>query len=410
MKFFLFVIFSAIGAGAGWALLEMYQQTLPISVGAGALITLFLGQIYLFSARPSKKFAQMDKDIREVSTVTTDVQQRMKVVEARTDAVETTVKHELSERKDALISEMQHLERLIERLGDAFEGKLSEAPTIAQVTPQDDPILRAVKSALAEGRVDLHLQPIVSLPQRRVAFYEGFTRLRTEDGALIMPAEFLDAARRSNLLSTIDNMTLFRCVQIVRKLAERDRRVGVFCNISASSLEDDAFFPDFLAYMEANRDLAGALIFELQADRFEGRSRKMRQNMDQLVNLGFRFSIDHASGLALDLPRLQDAGIRYVKVNGDILLRELNAPDGERPISSIQRRLDGADVAPVFSRYGVTLISEKMEDEASVVEILPYDIPFGQGNVFGAPRPIKASLMEETAPPKEFMARLASAR
>ena len=410
MKFFLFVIFSAIGAGAGWALLEMYQQTLPISVGAGAIITLFLGQIYLFSARPSKKFAQMDKDIREVSTVTTDVQQRMKVVEARTDAVETTVKHELSERKDALISEMQHLERLIERLGDAFEGKLSEAPTIAQVTPQDDPILRAVKSALAEGRVDLHLQPIVSLPQRRVAFYEGFTRLRTEDGALIMPAEFLDAARRSNLLSTIDNMTLFRCVQIVRKLAERDRRVGVFCNISASSLEDDAFFPDFLAYMEANRDLAGALIFELQADRFEGRSRKMRQNMDQLVNLGFRFSIDHASGLALDLPRLQDAGIRYVKVNGDILLRELNAPDGERPISSIQRRLDGADVAPVFSRYGVTLISEKMEDEASVVEILPYDIPFGQGNVFGAPRPIKASLMEETAPPKEFMARLASAR
>ena len=162
--------------------------------------------------------------------------------------------------------------------------------------------------------------------------------------------------------------------------------------------------------MEANRDLAGALIFELQADRFEGRSRKMRQNMDQLVNLGFRFSIDHASGLALDLPRLQDAGIRYVKVNGDILLRELNAPEGERPISSIQRRLDGADVAPVFSRYGVTRISEKMEVEASVVEILPYDIPFGQGNVFGAPRPIKASLMEETAPPKEFMARLASAR
>ncbi len=228
MKFFLFVIFSAIGAGAGWALLEMYQQTLPISVGAGALITLFLGQIYLFSARPSKKFAQMDKDIREVSTVTTDVQQRMKVVEARTDAVETTVKHELSERKDALISEMQHLERLIERLGDAFEGKLSEAPTIAQVTPQDDPILRAVKSALAEGRVDLHLQPIVSLPQRRVAFYEGFTRLRTEDGALIMPAEFLDAARRSNLLSTIDNMTRLDVCRLFASLLSAIAGSGYF--------------------------------------------------------------------------------------------------------------------------------------------------------------------------------------
>ena len=47
-----------------------------------------------------------------------------------------------------------------------------------------------------------------------------------------------------------------------------------------------------------------------------------------------------------------------------------------------------------------------MEDEASVVEILPYDIPYGQGHIFGAPRPIKSSLMEETAPPRDFLQRL----
>ena len=371
-------------------------------------------------SRSNKEIDQIQEKVESAAAITTDVKQRIKVVEARTDAVETTVKHELTERKDALITEMRQLELLIERLSESFEQKIqsaqssavqssgSEAP-FARIQPQDDVTLRLVKGALLDGRVDLHLQPIVSLPQRRVSFYEGFSRLRTTDGSLIMPAEFLDAARRSNLLSVIDNMTLFRCVQIVRKLAARDRRVGVFCNLSSSSLEDDAFFPDFLAYMEANRDLAGALIFELQGDQFEVRSRKMRQNMDLLVNLGFRFSLEHAHGLALDLPRLQDAGIRYVKVNGDILLQELRDPNGERPISSIQRRLDGDDVAPIFSRYGVTLIAEKMEDEVSVAELLPYNIPFGQGNVFGAPRPIKASLMAETAPPKDFVARLSSA-
>ncbi len=410
MTLFLFLIYILIGTAAGWGLQTYADQSLPLSVGGGAIVALFLGQLHLLATRSNGKIDALEGKIAKVEKQTTDVDQRIKVTEARTDAIETTVKHEFGERRDSLVAEMRQLEGLIERLSQSFEGRLEQVQASTNMpTVQEDAVLRAVKSALKNGRVDLHLQPIVSLPQRRVAFYEGFSRLRDADGSLIMPAEFLDAARRSNLMGMIDNMTLFRCVQIVRKLAERDRRVGVFCNVSASVLEDDEFFPNFLRYMEENRDLAGAMIFELRADRFETRSRKMRDNMDKLVNLGFRFSIDHAPGLAIDLPRLQDAGVRFVKMNANTLLNELLDPSGARPISSIQRRLEAEDVATIFSRYGVTLIAEKMEDEASVVEILAYDIPFGQGNIFGAPRPIKASLMEETAPPPAFIDRMANA-
>lgn len=408
MTAFLFLIYMSIGAASGWALQTYLGQSLPFAIGGGVIISLILGQLHLLFSRDGKKIEQVETRLQEIEKTTTDVDQRVKVVEARTEAIETTVKHELTERRDALIAEMRQLEGLIERLSLNFEARLAETSSHAPLPPerrQEDAVLREVKEALLEGRVDLHLQPIVSLPQRRVAFYEGYTRLRAADGTLIMPAEFLDAAQRSNLMGLIDNMTLFRCVQIVRKLAERDRRVGVFCNVSAASLKDDEFFPNFLAYMQENQDLAGAMIFELRADRFETRSRKMRQNMDKLVALGFRFSIDHAPGLAIDLPRLQDAGIRFVKMNGSRLLNELKDPRGPRPVCSIQRRLEGEDVSAIFTRYGVTLIAEKMEDEASVIEVLPYDIPFGQGNVFGAPRPIKASLMEETAPPPEFVER-----
>ena len=218
----------------------------------------------------------------------------------------------------------------------------------------------------------------------------------------------LEAARRARLLGVLDNMLLFRCVQIVRRLAERDRRVGVFCNISPNSLTDPQFFPHFLEFMKENRDLAGALIFEIPADRFENRSRQMREGMEKLIQLGFRFSIDHASDLTLDLPRLQESGVRFVKVNGDTLIEQLRDPSGPRPVSNINRRLAGEEVAAVCSRFGVTLIAEKMEEEVSVVEILEYDIPFGQGHVFGAPKPIKSSLMQETAPPQEFIDRLSA--
>lgn len=405
MMALLFLIYMALGGVTGWVLQAYLGQTLPLSVTGGVLMTLGLGQIHLLARSPKAKLEEVEERLNKVEAEQTDVERRMKVVEARTDAVETTVKHELTERRDALVSEMRQLEGLIDRLSRSFENRLAETGTNA-VHPQEDATLRAVKGALEDGRVDLHLQPVVSLPQRRVAFYEGFTRLRDPDGSLILPATFLDAARRANLMGVIDNMTLFRCVQIVRRLAERDRRVGVFCNISAASLEDDHFFPHFLAFIRENQDLSGAMIFEIRADRFETRSRKMRENMDKLTALGFRFSIDHAPNLALDLPRLQDAGIRFVKMNGDTLLNELRDPEGPRPICSIQRRLEGEDVSAVFSRYGITLIAEKMEDEASVVEILAYDVPYGQGHVFGAPRPIKSSLMEETAPPRDFLQRL----
>ena len=404
MTAFLYLVYAGIGAATWWALGEFTELSFELSVAAGALVTAMLGQFHILATRGGKD-RELEERLFEVEKKTRDTKERMDVVEARTEAVESTVKHELTERRDALVTEMKQLESLIDRLSNSFEAKLSETETAA-LPPRDDAALRAVKDALSDGRVDLHLQPIVSLPRRRVSFYEGFTRLRRPDGSLILPAEFLDPARRAGLLGMIDNMSLFRCVQIVRRLAERDRRVGVFCNISVASLEDDAFFPHFHEFMMENRDLSGAVIFEIRADKFETRSRKMRENMEKLTALGFRFSLDHAGDLNLDLPRLQDAGVRFVKMNGDQLISDLRDPDGARPICSINRPLDGEDVSAVFSRYGVTLIAEKLEDETTVVQILEYDIPYGQGHVFGAPRPIKSSLMEETAPPAEFIRRM----
>jgi len=400
-----FLIYAAIGAGI-WYGLETYTGIgRELAVTAGAVTGVVLLQLHMMLTRGADKSEEIEGRVANLERKTRDTSERMDVVEAKTEAVENTVKHELTERRDALVTEMKQLESLIDRLSNSFEAKLADG-SAAPLPPQDDAALRSVKDALLDGRVDLHLQPIVSLPQRRVSFYEGFTRLRRPDGSLILPAEFLDPARRAGLMGVIDNMSLFRCVQIVRRLAERDRRVGVFCNISSASLEDDQFFPHFHEFMMENRDLSGSVIFEIRADRFETRSRKMRDSMDKLTALGFRFSIDHAADLALDLPRLQDAGIRFVKMNGQRLIDDLRDPNGARPVSSINRQLDGEDVSAVFSRYGVTLVAEKLEDETSVVEILEFDIPYGQGHVFGAPRPIKSSLMAETAPPAEFIKRI----
>lgn len=391
-------------AFGGVALYQQLQVTAEFSAIIGGGAALGMLQMHALLARGgmdrdfNDRLKKLKDEIRKLSV-------RLTSSEDHAHEIRQHVDRELSERRSALVSEMRSLEDIIGRLSRNFDTRLHDVrSSTGDHTIDGGAALDAVRDALRENRVDLHLQPIVNLPQRRVCFYEGFTRLRHADGKLIMPSEFLAAAERANLMGTIDNMLLFRCVQIVRRLSERDRRIGVFCNVALTSLEDENFFPSFLEFMRENRDLAGSMIFEFGVKAFTHRSDIASRNMAKLRDLGFRYSLDKGDGLAFDLPDLQSAGVRFVKVNGDRLLEELT-PGGERPLSSITRDIAPEDVPAVFTRYGVDLIAEKVESEKSVIELLEFDIPFGQGHVFGAPRPIKGSLQAETAPPAEFIRR-----
>ncbi len=397
------------GAGLGGLALTQYYGADPALAGLAAVAAaLACAQLHMAIARTAGASAT-EKALFEMKTELRKLTTRLAETEAQSKDLVQSFERESANRREAIVSEMRGLEDMITKLGKNFENRLQvvragvEDPSLDGASALD-----AVRDALRENRVDLHLQPIVNLPQRRVCFYEGFTRLRRADGKLIMPSEFLGAAERANLLGVIDNMLLFRCVQIVRRLSERDRRIGVFCNIAMASLEDDNFFPSFLEFMKENRDLAGSMIFEMGVKTFQRRSDLASRNMGRLRDLGFRFSLDKGDGLAFDLPELHSAGVRFVKINGDRLLEELT-PGGERPVSSITRDIAPEDVPAVFTRYGVDLIAEKVESEKSVIELLEFDIPFGQGHVFGAPRPIKGSLLEETAPPPDFIRRVGAA-
>ena len=135
-----------------------------------------------------------------------------------------------------------------------------------------------------------------------------------------MPAEYLSVAEPGGLVSAIDNLLLFRCVQIVRRLAKNDRKVGIFCNIALGSLADEAFFPQFLEFLAEHKDMAGALIFELGQAAFDRRGSVEARNMAKLADLGFRFSLDKVTDLDLDFQELQRADVKFVKIAADVLL------------------------------------------------------------------------------------------
>jgi cyclic-di-GMP phosphodiesterase, flagellum assembly factor TipF len=279
----------------------------------------------------------------------------------------------------------------IRRLMASIEESLKEAETNGELTPGDKAqlfdsmseteLLQIIRSSLEENRVDLYLQPIVNLPQRQVCFYEALSRLRSENGELILPAQYLRVAEPAGLMSIIDNLLLFRCVQMVRRLAEHNAEIAIMCNISLASLQDQNFFPLFLDFMSCNEDLAGTLVFEFAKETVERCGPAENENLSKLASLGFKFSLDRVGDLDLDLPDLRQRNFRYLKVGSSLFLQ------GARPGS--EAKVHPADLRELLGRFGIDLIIERVENEGQVVEVLEFEAAYGQGYLFGEPRPLE---------------------
>lgn len=413
---------------AAYAMVSLTVGLALNQVGGEELGSSILGGIALFSAcavthagisasAAAGRIGQAEKkikgDMERLRTAHREVAADIDAVQTRLDQIETQVAFGAPPAQPQIAPpaaaggpiELKLLDQIVDKLGAAMDARLSTIQGAGNITAINPTAARGpmdlVREALMENRVELHLQPIVQLPQRKTAFYEGFTRLKDANGRLILPTEFIPAAEQAGLMGTIDNVLLFRCVQIVRKLMKQDRRIGIFCNLSPAALADEHFFPQFLDFMRENRDLAGSVIFEIPQDSYENRTSIEARAMSKLVDLGFRFSIDRVTNTEIDLPDLERSGVRYVKVAASTLVEQI-VNRGLRPRSAITREIAAADIAAVFQRYGVDLIAERIEAEDTVLEVLDLDVPYAQGHLFGAPRAIKESLMEETAPPREF--------
>jgi cyclic-di-GMP phosphodiesterase, flagellum assembly factor TipF len=274
-----------------------------------------------------------------------------------------------------VMSEVRLLQTLVEKLSTrapAMAGAGREpAPmrTMASAPPPlpsatdlgDEEILDAVREALRRNQVDLYLQPIVSLPQRKVRYYECFSRIRAGDDAVILPEQFIGLSAREGLLGAIDNILLFRCVQLVRRAQKRRHNVG--------------FFADFSEFIAANSELAPQLVFELNQDDVANRWDEVAPFLMRLARLGFTFSLDRVTDLDLDVELLTRRHFRYVKLDiAGLLARSREEPGS---VVALKRSLD---------RAGIDLIVEKIEDEADLIEALDFQIDFGQGYLFGGPQ------------------------
>ena len=145
------------------------------------------------------------------------------------------VDYRIEKVKNTLVSEMQLIETLVKQMAEGIrsDGRPhivrdqdeynvpdeNELEQPVKTTPlghlEDGEVLDMVRQSIEQNKVDLYLQPMVTLPQRKVKFYEALTRLRNDDGEIIFPADYIRVAEPAGIMPMIDNLLLFRSVQVV---------------------------------------------------------------------------------------------------------------------------------------------------------------------------------------------------
>jgi cyclic-di-GMP phosphodiesterase, flagellum assembly factor TipF len=375
--------------------LESSNQLAKLARGSGDLASQLAEFGRRLNAIEAKVETAVERAVASSQPLTEEVERLSSAVKALSGSVAA---HEAALDKHAGKREVENLPGIVgvERLANAPAGaRLQFAPSASRPVPTNgktasfarsgrDAVAGALQKAVAAGEIELHLQPVVALPQRKLRYYEALARLKTDDGELVAAGEFLSEAEAAALMPKIDYLAAARSVQIVRRLLLQKREVGLFCNLAAATLADPGF-SKFLELTDANRAIAAALVFEFAQSAVRAMGAIEHASLAALAERGFRFSMDNLTDLRVNARELNERGFRFVKVPAPLLFNRLGA---------VAADIHPADFSESLGRFGIDLIADRIENENTVIDLLDYDVRFGQGVLFSPPRPLRAGALE----------------
>lgn len=231
--------------------------------------------------------------------------------------------------------------------------------------------------AVRDKKIDIFLQPIVRLPQRQTNFYELFARIRAKAGLYLPAQRYMELAMEERLMESIDNILLLECLKVLQVNFEAENKVSTyFINIKPATLRNADFMDDLLKFISQNKRMASSLVFEMKQADFDGLSSGERLILDGMAKLGCRFSLDHVSDLPDDIISLYQRNVRFMKIPAQRFLgKDCGYPDFAQMVRR-KRRLEV---------NGIEVIIDRVESEPELLELLDYEVNFGQGFLFGRP-------------------------
>ena len=238
-----------------------------------------------------------------------------------------------------------------------------------------------ITSAVDEDRFELFYQPIIGIGKDNVqsrGHYELLLRMRDENGDIVTPDQFIPAAERYNLMSTLDRWVIH---QALSRLADRNpdsnqAHFTLAINLSGTSLSEDRFLDYVIAELEKQKLPDGAICFEITETAAISNLSRVIHFMQTLKNLGCKFSLDDfGSGLS-SLTYLKNLPVDYLKIDGQFICNVAEDTVDQSMVRAIIQ---------VGNAMGIATIAERVETKEVFDKLSELGVEFAQGYYIARP-------------------------
>ena len=238
-----------------------------------------------------------------------------------------------------------------------------------------------ITSAVEEDRLELYYQPIIGIGKETAGscgHYELLLRMRDENGGLVGPDQFIPAAERYNLMSTLDRWVIH---EALTQLADRntesdDARYTLAINLSGTSLSEDRFLEYVIDELTSHKLPRRAICFEITETAAISNLSRVIHFMQTLKKLGCMFSLDDfGSGLS-SFTYLKNLPVDFLKIDGQFIRNVADDSVDESMVRAISQ---------VGNAMGIETIAERVETKEVLDKLSELGIAYAQGFYIARP-------------------------
>jgi multidomain signaling protein FimX len=255
---------------------------------------------------------------------------------------------------------------------------VDKSDTDTRVQAYDTIWVKHIKSALMENRFRLVQQPIASLLGEDKGMFDVLVRMLDEQGTEVLPAEFIAAAERNDLMKNIDRWVIGASMSF----AANRKASCIFVRVSKDTILDKSVTTWLETQLKSLKIEPKRICIQVTEEMATQYVRQTKELADSLRKLGFRFALEHF-GIGRDpLKLLADIGMNFIKVDGSLM-------QGLSTNQLQQQRVKG--LVEAAKRKGVETIAERVEDANTMAVLWQLGIEFIQGYFVNAPEDVTMS-------------------
>jgi diguanylate cyclase (GGDEF)-like protein/PAS domain S-box-containing protein len=262
---------------------------------------------------------------------------------------------------DAAISDALEASRKGRQRGGNQVVMLDRADTDTRVQAYDKIWVKHIKAALMENRFRLVQQPVASLHGVDRGMFDVLVRMLDHQGKEVLPAEFMAAAERNDLLKNIDRWVVGASLSFAAQ-----RKPGcLFVRLSRDTVKDSSFFTWLDNHMKASQADPQRLCFQMPESVAATQPAQAQALAKALHERGFRFALEGfgsgrdpqslMSSLPLDFVKIDGALVQSIAADDDVRekVRALVASATRQRIETIAERVEDANTMAVLWQLGV---------------------------------------------------------